>query len=118
MTRHRRAFTMMEVSVSALVLAMVSVPLFAVFRASGESVRRVDRRKEARYLLQEFFPEPAHRRLTTMKKTVGGNDNGAEADPRESDLMPESGLRQPLPDPPGSMSALRVSSSSKGRGRK
>lgn len=53
--RSRAGVTLLEVAVTAFLLAMISVPVWGLMRASSTGVRRVDERKAARYLIQEVM---------------------------------------------------------------
>lgn len=51
----RSGITLLEVAVTAFLLAMMAVPIWGLLQTSSRGIRRVDERKEARYLVQEVM---------------------------------------------------------------
>jgi hypothetical protein len=51
----RRGFTLLEVCVSAFLLALVSVPIWGLLNSSSTAIHKVDDRKQARVLMREIM---------------------------------------------------------------
>ncbi len=83
----RRAFTLVEVSVAALVLALFAVPLFGLLRTSSRSIAATDRRREVRFLVQEVWDRVEAADFLTLYNAFG-------EEPRAPGRL-ETGLWQP-----------------------
>ena len=55
MNHRRRGFSLLEVCVSAFLLALVSVPIWGLLNSSSTSIKKVDARKQARILMREVM---------------------------------------------------------------
>lgn len=51
----RRGFTLLEVTVSAFLLALVSIPIWGLLNSSSTAIHKVDARKRARMLIREVM---------------------------------------------------------------
>jgi len=67
----RRGFTLVEVSISALVIAVLSVTMLALMTTTGKQIQRTDARREARYFLQELVERVEAADFLTLYQNFG-----------------------------------------------
>lgn len=67
----RRGFTLVEVAISAFVVAVISVAMFSLMSNTGQQIQRTDRRREARYLLRELLERIESADFLTLYQNFG-----------------------------------------------
>lgn len=83
----RRGFSLVEVAISAFVIATISVAMFSLMSSTGEQIHRTDARREARYLLREVLERVESSDFLTLYRSFG-------VEPRVSGRI-EEGLYRP-----------------------
>jgi prepilin-type N-terminal cleavage/methylation domain-containing protein len=68
---HRRGFTLVEVAVSALVVAILSVSMISLMSSTGKQIQRTDTRREARYLLRDLLDRIEAADFLTLYQNFG-----------------------------------------------
>jgi len=70
----RRAFSLVEVLLAAVILALVGIPVLSVFISSTHTVSRTDTRREIRYYIMEILAHVQRQALHELWRNFGPGD--------------------------------------------
>lgn len=70
----RRALTLVEILVAAVILVVVAIPMLSIFQSSRQSIARTDQRREIRHITSEILAHAARQPLHDLWDNYGPGD--------------------------------------------
>jgi len=105
------AFSLMEILIAAVILAIVGIPVIGIFMGSKDAITRTDTARDARYFISEIFAHAERQSLHELWDNYGPCEAIAEAGRMKHELAVYDPATGAVPGNPNQTNPLGFQSS-------